>query len=220
LSIRRPGLASFSSPWYQPSGAQVVRELHVELKVSRIDLCVLHQDINDVYGGQAGTNVIEVTGLSSTTETESFRVDGLGNARLLVVQCTLDRHPEITKSNPIRDLTSQLDELQTEKRAREQEVALLEEFGKSMAEKHNVDPDQAIAFSNKLLNKILSCAETVLELDEMIARLDQKINKLRSSRSGAAFTKAIITILADEDGSAQLRLIYREGKGAKLRVFV
>ena len=154
--------------------------------------------------------MIQVTNLSSTAETESLRVDGLGNARLLVIQCTLDRRPEIPKSDPIRDLTSQLKELQAEKRAREKEVAVLKAFGRSIAEKRDTSPDQAIAFFDTLLGKILACGEVVRELCEKIARLNQKINKLRSSRSGEASTKAIVTILADEDGPAGLRLVYRK----------
>lgn len=154
--------------------------------------------------------MIEITNLSSTTETESFRVDGLGNARLLVVQCTLDQYPEIPKSDLIRDLESQLNELQMEKRAREQEVDVLKGFGKSMAGKHDINPEQAMAFSDTLFDKTIVCGEAVRELNERITRLGQRIKKSRSLRSGAAFTKAIITVLADEDGSARLRLIYRE----------
>jgi len=155
--------------------------------------------------------VIEVTNLSSVTETESFRVDGLGNARLLIVQCVFDRYPEIPKSDPIRDLKSQLQELQTEKSARKQEVAILKAFGKTMAQNPDLTPDQAGTFSDTLFNKILACAETVRDIDEKIGRLNQKINNLQNSKYGAASTKAVITILANEDGPAQLRLIYREG---------
>ena len=161
--------------------------------------------------------MIEVTNLSSVTETESFRVDGLGNARLLVVQCALDRYPEIPKADPIRDLTSQLRELQTEKTAREQEVAILKAFGKNMAQKPELTPDQAGSFSDTLFDKTLACAETVRDLDERIARLNQRVNKIQNSRVGTAFTKAIITILADEDGHVQLRLIYREDNRLQLQ---
>ena len=154
--------------------------------------------------------MIEVTNLSSITDTESFRVDGLGNAKLLVVQCTLDRRPEIPESDPIRDLKSQLGELQTEKGACEQEVAILKAYGKTMADKPGLTTDQANAFSDTLYDKILTCAETVRGADEKITQLNQKINQMQSSRVGAAHTKAMITILADEDGPAQLRLIYRE----------
>ena len=162
--------------------------------------------------------MIEVTNLSSITQTESFRVDGLGSARLLV-QCALDRHPEVPKSDQIRDLKSQLQELQTEKDAREQEVAILKVFAKSAANNPDITPGQAKTFSDTLFDKILACAETVRDLDEKITRLNQKTIKIQNSKRGAAFTKAVITILADEDGPVQLRLIYCEGSGAELYFF-
>jgi len=143
-------------------------------------------------------------------------VDGLGSAKLLVVQCSLDRYPEIPKADPIRDLKSQLRELQTEKTAREQEVSILKEFGKSMTEKPDLTPDQARTFSDTLFAKTLACAETVRDLDERIALLNQRVNKIQNSKAGTSFTKATITILADEGGPVQLRLIYREWNGAQL----
>jgi hypothetical protein len=154
--------------------------------------------------------VIEVTNLSSVTDTESFRVDGLGSARLLVVQCVLDRYPEVPRSDPIRDLKSQLDELQTERNTRKDEVGILGVFGKSMAGRNDLTHGEITAFSETLFSKTLACAETTRELNEKITRLQQKINKLQSSRRGAASAKAVITILAAEDGLAQLRLIYRK----------
>lgn len=161
--------------------------------------------------------MIEVTNLSSITETESFRVDGIGNAKLLIVQCVFDRYPEIPKSDPIRDLKSQLHELQTEKTSREQEVAILKAFGKSMAQNPDLTPDQAKTFSDTLFDKVLACAETARDIDEKVRRLNQKINKIQNSKFGAASTKAVITIVADEDGPAQLRLIYREECDVKLK---
>ena len=216
LSIDASSLPIETVTVYQPSGAQVIRTLEVNLKVSKVefDSC----SPQSLYGGQAGTNVIRVANLSSSTETESFRVDGLGNARLLVVQCILDRYPEIPKSDPIRDLTSQLNEIQTEKNAREQEVAILKRFGESMAGKPDLSPDQAHTFSGTVFDKILTCAETVRELNEKVVRLNQKINKMQSSKRGEAFTKAIITVLAGEDGPVQLRLIYREGSCHPLKL--
>jgi hypothetical protein len=86
-----------------------------------------------------------------------------------------------------------------------------------MADKPDLTPDQALTFSDTLFDKILACAETVRDLDERITRLNQRINKIRTSKEGAAFTKAIITILADEDSHVQLRLIYREDNGAELK---
>ena len=86
-----------------------------------------------------------------------------------------------------------------------------------MAKNPDLTPDQARTFSDTLFDKTLACAETLRDLDERITRLNQKMNKTRNSKAGAALTKAIITILADEDGPAQLRLIYREGCVVELK---
>ena len=87
-----------------------------------------------------------------------------------------------------------------------------------MAQKPDLTPDQANTFSDTLFDKIIACAEAVRDLDEKITRLNQKINKTQNSKAGAASAKAIITILADEDGSAHLRLTYREENVAKLKI--
>ena len=110
--------------------------------------------------------MIEVTNLSTITDTESFRVDGRGNAKLLVVQCVLDRHPEIPTLDPIRDLKFQLHELKTEKAAREQEVAILKGFGGNMAEKPDLTPYQARTFSDTLFDKIFACAEMTKSISD------------------------------------------------------
>jgi len=128
-------------------------------------------------------------------------------------------HPEVPKSDPIRDLNSQTQELQTEKKAREQEVAILKAFAQNMTNNPDITPGQAETFSDTLFDKILACAETVRDPDEKITRVNQKTNEIQNSKRGAAFTKAVITILADEDGPVQLRLIYREGSGAELYFF-
>ena len=158
--------------------------------------------------------MVEVTNLSSVTETESFRVDGLGNARLLVARCTLDRYPEIPKVDPIQDLESQLRELQIEKTTREQEVTISKASGKDVVEKPDPPPDHAGASSDALFDKTLACAEIARDLEERIARLNQRVNKIQNLKVGATCTKATITILAHEDGLVQLRLIYRKGNGA------
>ena len=155
--------------------------------------------------------MIVVTDLSNIADTESFRVDGLGNAKLLIVQCALDRYREIQTSDPVRVLRSQIHDLQAEKSAREQEVAILKTFGKSMAQNPDLTPDQAETFSDTLFDKVIACGETVREIDAKMLRLNLKINKIQNTKFGALLTKAVITIVADEDGPAQLRLIYRKG---------
>jgi len=154
--------------------------------------------------------VIEVKNLSSKIDLESFRVSGLGTARLLVATCTLDRYPDIPTSDPIRVLKAQLSALADEKDALETEIAILKGYGGTMASMPNLTPDSANAFSNTLFEKTLSNSSAVRELDAKLAELGRKINKLRGAKSGTTDTRAVVTIVADEAGPTQLRLTYRE----------
>jgi len=154
--------------------------------------------------------VIEVTNLSSDIDVESFRVSGLGTACLLVATCSLDQYPDISTSDPIRTLLSQVRELAHEKEALEAEVAILKGFGQNMANIPDLTPDSAISFSDTLLEKTLSNAAAVRELGAKIAELDRKINRLGDAKTGDTNARAVVTIVAEEAGPAQLRLTYRE----------
>ena len=158
-----------------------------------------------------------VNDLTNIADHDSFSVDGVGNAKLLVVQYALDRYREIQTSDPVRDLRSKIRDLQAEKSACEQEVAILKGFGKSMAQSPDITPDQAKTFSDTLFDKVLACAETVRDIDEKLLQLNLKINRIQNTRFGALFTRAAITIVADEDGPVQLKLTYREEHSVELK---
>ena len=79
-----------------------------------------------------------------------------------------------------------------------------------MANMPDLAPDSANAFSHTLFEKTLSNAAAVRDLDAKITELNRRVNKLKGARSGTADTKAVVTIVADETGPAQLRLTYRE----------
>ena len=156
--------------------------------------------------------MIEVTGLSSVTDTESLRVSGLGNARLLVVNCLREHFTEISESDPIRVLKSQKRELRVERDARKAEVEILKGFGDKMGDKPDITPDQANTFADALFQKTLDCAEVVASLDDKIEAIERKIDKAESEKAGTAFVKAVITIVANDDGPAQLELTYRQSQ--------
>ena len=154
--------------------------------------------------------MIEVKNLSSDIDLESFRVSGLGTARLLVATCSLDQYPDIPTSDPIRVLKAQLRELTDKKDALETEITILKGYGGTMASMPDLSPDSANAFSDTLFEKTLSNATAVLELNAKSAELSRKINKLKGTKAGTADMRAVITIVTDEAGHAQLRMTYRE----------
>ena len=157
--------------------------------------------------------MIEVKNLSSSIDLESFRVSGLGTARLLVTTCSLDRYPDIKTSDPIRALQAQVLELADKKGALEAEVAILNGYGKNMANMPDLTPDSATSFSNMLFEKTLSNATAVRGLDAEIMELRRQIYKLKDAKIGMANVRAIVTNVADKTGPAQLRLTYRESSG-------
>ena len=156
--------------------------------------------------------MIEVTGLSSITGTESLRVSGLGDARLLVVNCLREQFTEISESDPVRVLKSRKRELQAERDARKVEIEILKAFGEEMGDKPDLTPDQANAFADTLFEKTLTCAKTVKALGDEIEEIKRKINKAKSEKAGSAFVKAVITVVANDDGPAQLKLTYRQSQ--------
>jgi len=154
--------------------------------------------------------VIEVKNLSSGIDLDSFRVSGLGTARLLVTTCSVDRHPDIKTSDPIHALQAQVVELTDEKGSLEAEIAILRDYGKNMANMPDLTPDSASSFSDKLFEKTRSKATAVRGLDTEIMELRRQIDKLKDAKTGMTNVRAIVTIVADKVGPAQLRLTYRE----------
>lgn len=79
----------------------------------------------------------EVTGLSSVTDTESLRVSGPGNARLLVNR-PRERFAVSSESDPIRNLRSQKRKLRPERDTRKAGIEILKGFCDKIGDK----PDQ------------------------------------------------------------------------------
>ena len=153
--------------------------------------------------------MIEVRNLSSNIDLESFRVSGLGTARLLVATCSVDRYPDIPTSDPIRVLNAQLRTVTDEKDALEMEIAILKGYGGTMASMPGLTPDSAKTFSDTLFKKTLVNATAVQDLDAKVTELNRQINRLKGAKAGTANARAVVTIVADEAGPAQLRLTYR-----------
>ena len=148
--------------------------------------------------------------MSSTTDAESLRVTGLGNARLLVLVCNYDNYPDIPESDPIRAAQKELAALKTETDARTQQLELLGNYGKSLADKKNVAPDDAAAFASQLVTKTIENKKAIKDLEAQIEVLSRWIERTQQEKQGTAQSKASVTIVAEEDGPVELHVSYRE----------
>lgn len=148
--------------------------------------------------------------MSSTTDAESLRVTGLGNARLLVLVCNYDSYPDIPESDPIRAAQRELAALKTEIDARAQQLELLSSYGKSLSDKKNVTPDDATAFALQLVGRTIENKRAMKDLDGKVEVLSRWIERTQQEKQGTAQSKASVTIVAEEDGPVELHVSYRE----------
>jgi len=167
-------------------------------------------DLTAPIVAQTGNNLLEITGLSSTTDAESLRVTGLGNARLLVLVCNYDNYPDIPESDPVRTAQKELAALRAETDARTQQLELLSGYGKSLADKKEVTPDDATTFASQLVKKTVDNKRAIKELEGKIEVLSRWIERTQQEKQGTAQSKASVTIVAEEDGPVELYVSYRK----------
>ena len=134
----------------------------------------------------------------------------MGNARLLVLVCNFDNHPDIPESDPLRAAQKELAALSTETDARAQQLELLGNYGKSLADKKNVTPDDATAFASQLVKKTIENKQAIKDLDAKIEVLSRWIDRTQQEKQGTAQSKAAVTIVAEEDGPVELHVSYRK----------
>ena len=139
-----------------------------------------------------------------------MRVTGLGNARLLVLVCNFDNYPDIPESDPIRAAQKELTALKTEKDAKLQQLELLSNYGKSLADKKNVTPEDATSFASQLVKKTVENKQAIQDLEAKIEVLSRWIERTEQEKQGTAQSKASVTIVAEEDGPVDLHVSYRK----------
>ena len=215
LSFKAEDLPIKSVTVFRPSGAQIIRLLKANLKVrcrlaALFSNIALSADLITFHRAQAGNNLLEISGLSSTTDAESLRVTGLGNARLLVLVCNYDKYPDISESDPLRAAQKELAALKTETDARTQQLELLSSYGKSLADKKNLTPDHATAFASKLVKKTIENKSAIKELESKMEVLSRWIERTQQEKQGTAQSKASVTIVTEEDGPVELHVSYRK----------
>lgn len=128
----------------------------------------------------------------------------------MVLVCNYDNYPDIPESDPIRAAQKELAGLRTEKDTRAQQLELLGNYGKSLADKKNVAPDDATAFASQLVKKTIENKQAIKDLEGKIEVLSRWVERTQQEKQGTAQSKATVTIVAEEDGPVELHVSYRE----------
>ena len=134
----------------------------------------------------------------------------MGNARLLVLVCNFDSYPDIPESDPVRAAQKELAALKTEIDARVHQLELLNSYGKSLADKKNVSPEDATTFASQLVKKTIENRQAIKELEAKTEVLSRSVERTRQEKQGTAQSKACVTIVSEEDGPVELHVSYRK----------
>ena len=128
----------------------------------------------------------------------------------MVLVCNFDNYPDISESDPIRVAQKELATFKTEADARLQQLELLGNYGKSLADKKNVTPEDATTFSSQLVKKTIENKQAIKDLEAKIEVLSRWIERTQQEKQGTAQSKASVTIVAEEDGPVELNVSYRK----------
>ncbi|KAF8903751.1 hypothetical protein CPB84DRAFT_1728192 [Gymnopilus junonius] len=164
---------------------------------------------------QRGQNKVEIRGLSSSIDTHSVRVSGLGQARLFDVVCTLAKsraasYAPDSSSEVIRTLLVKKSELEGERTVREQESHLLLQYAKTLNGEH-VTPSQMAQFLQSYVEQGRKIVQDISQLNEQIVQVTRQIEAERertASKQGTASGNVDIVIFADAETSVDLKLTY------------
>ncbi|KAI1792158.1 hypothetical protein LXA43DRAFT_1093971 [Ganoderma leucocontextum] len=176
---------------FQSSTAQLTRTFTVDLK--------------------SGSNVLEISSISSQVDKESPRIYGLGtDARVFDMSCNAKLanapHQKLTKNAAaIKKLVAKRKLLEAERNVRQTEFSLLDDAARSLAQ------DKATSFDALMDTFVVrkrNAMRTVLEMDEQIEELEKEIWLLDSSHKGETATVVTATLLAKRDCKVEFQLIY------------
>ncbi|KAF8872568.1 hypothetical protein BD779DRAFT_1452646 [Infundibulicybe gibba] len=167
---------------------------------------------------QQGRNKVEIKGLSSSIDSQSIRVSGLGDGRLLDVVCTVEAplsedYAPSTSAERLRTLKVKKDVLESEKRVREHEADLLVNYAKTLSGEH-VTPMQMTQFLASFVEQGQKNVEAVRAIGEKIVEVDRLIAAEKSgvaSKKGLAHGQVTIVIASETKANIDLKLTYIVG---------
>jgi hypothetical protein len=113
---------------------------------------------------------------------------------------------------PLPPFVTSVDAGPSLRRVRGHEADILVQYGKSLSGEH-VSPETAAVFLDTFVEKGRANLEATAKLEQDIVDLERRIGKLldkQSEKKGSAHAEVTLTLVAGEEASIELKLIYRE----------
>ena len=147
--------------------------------------------------------------MPSTIDTDSIRVSGLGEARLLDVVCTTANDWD-NASETVRALKAKKLVLEAEKHVLEYQADILIGYGKALSGEH-VTPSTMAQFLESFVEQGCKNAADISALDERIIQIDRQVDKemwRMALKKGEAKRQVTVVVAVEESGPVELKLTY------------
>ncbi|KAF9554745.1 hypothetical protein CPC08DRAFT_671813, partial [Agrocybe pediades] len=161
-----------------------------------------------------GQNKVEIRGLSTSIDTDSVRVSGLGAARLCDVVCRIAAEMPAaytsTAAEVVRTLLVKKEALKSEKSMRELESNVFRRYAQTLNGEH-VAPAQMVQFMEAFSAHGKKTVQAVTDYNEQIVGIERNLaiqNQKLSVKRGSLLGEVDLVILADDDGLLDLQLTY------------
>ncbi|CAE7056776.1 unnamed protein product [Rhizoctonia solani] len=163
----------------------------------------------DLKGGQ---NHIRIERLPSGIQEDSIRVDGTGTAVIFDVVYHAPSHDRNRPTTTTTSLRRAVEALRKERSVIQQKSEFLASYGMTLDSK-SINIEDVQRFLDMFAPRQIAVAKRVEELDIQIDEAQEKLNEnqreefedARGARRGTAIS---VTVLAEADGPAELRLTY------------
>ncbi|KAI0763312.1 hypothetical protein BD413DRAFT_720002 [Trametes elegans] len=200
ITLNTSALALKSATIFQSSTAELTRLFTVDLK--------------------SGNNIIEITGISDGVDPDSPRITAAGaNVRVRDVVCLWRKPFDMPRSmfldgssEASRAVAAECRALQAERGILQQEASLLDESAKLVTSSGKDESGSGqmylLDFLSRFAERKLSITKDIQILDEKIAEAEKKTWLLNSKRKGEAAVAVKVTVLANSDCQAELKLTY------------
>ena len=164
---------------------------------------------------QPGQSKIQISHLSSSIDTESARVSGLGDAQLSDVVCSVGRGlgevDALSTSEVIRKLNVKLNARNNDRDALDDMLSTMTTYSKTLMG-DTVSPNRAETFFENLLTRSQTLRSQRVEMEEEILQLTRQIDVLLSAeqkKQGLSDGEVTVVIAAKQATEIELKLTYR-----------